>query len=168
MFGDTIRDVTMTQPWPAPPAPVRSRNWLAVTLAAVAVVLAAAALIVALTRSGAGSSPNYTAEQKAVAKTKLCDSYRLAAQVAHIETTGPESDVGLARNALTNGALMLETAADAPALEPEYRNAARELASVYQTQAAMGTAGMATTDEYQSIVNDSNAKDRTMKELCGG
>ncbi|MDD7812783.1 hypothetical protein PP713_09455 [Mycobacterium sp. CSUR Q5927] len=160
----------MTQPWPAPPAAVRSRNWLTVTLAAVAVVLAAAALIVALTRSGSGSgsSPTYTPAQKAEAKAKLCDNYRLAAQVAHIETTGPESDVGLARNALTNGALMLETAADAPALGSEYRNAARELASVYQTQAAMGTRGMATTEEYQSIIDDSNAKDRTMKELCGG
>ena len=158
----------MTQPWPAPPAPVRSRNWLTATLAAVAVVLAAAALIVALTRSGSSSTPTYTAAEKAAAKAKLCDSYRLAAQVAHIETTGPESDVGLARNALTNGALMLETAADAPALGSEYRNAARELASVYQTQAAMGTRGMATTEEYQSIINDSNAKDRTMNELCGG
>ncbi|WP_165607086.1 hypothetical protein [Mycolicibacter kumamotonensis] len=29
--------MTMTPPWPAPPAPIRSRNWLTTTLAAVAV-----------------------------------------------------------------------------------------------------------------------------------
>lgn len=152
----------MTQPWPAPPAPVRSRNWLTVTLAAVAVVLAAAALIVALTRSG--STPTYTAAEKAEAKTKLCDQYKLAAQAMHIETSKP-GDPALARVALTNGALILETASANPALEAKYSNAARALAATYQTQTAMGTT--APVEQYQKAGEDLNAKDRVMQGLCG-
>lgn len=165
-LGDTIRGVTMTQPWPAPPAPVRSRNWLTVTLAAVALVLAAAALIVALTRSGSESGPTYTAAQKAEAKTKLCDQYLLAAHAMSIETA-PDGDVALARISMANGALILSTAAADPALESKYRDAARALARSYQTMAAKGTHGMSTTDQWQAAVDDTNAKTKVMKELCG-
>ncbi|WP_234786500.1 hypothetical protein [Mycolicibacter sinensis] len=154
----------MTQPWPAPPAPVRSRNWLTATLAAVAVVLATAALIVALTRSGSGSTPTYTAAQKGEAKAKLCDQYKLAAQAMHIETSKP-GDPALARVALTNGALILETASANPALEAKYSKAARALAAAYQTQTAMGTT--APVEQYQKAGEDLNAKDRVMQGLCG-
>lgn len=164
--GDTIRDVTMTQPWPAPPAPVRSRNWLTATLAAVAIVLAAAALIVALTRSGSGSTPTYTTAQKGEAKTQLCDQYLLAAHAMSIETL-PDGDIALARISMTNGALILDTAAADPALESKYRDAARALARSYQTMAAKGTHGMSTPDQWQAAVDDTNAKDRAMKDLCG-
>jgi hypothetical protein len=156
----------MTQPWPAPPAPIRSRNWVAVTLAAVAVVLAAAALIVALTRSGSGSSPTYTAAQKAEAKTKLCDQYKLASHALHIESNTPDN-TALARVAMSNGALMLETSAANPALDPRYRDAAKALAAAYQKTAAIGTTGMATREEYLASVDDVNVKDAAMKEFCG-
>jgi len=156
----------MTQPWPAPPAPVRSRNWLTATLAAVAVVLAAAALLVALTRSGSTSGPTYTAAQKAEAKTQLCEQYLLAAHAMSIETA-PDGDVALARVSMANGALILETAARNPALETKYRDAARDLAHAYQTMAAKGTNGMSTPDQWQATVDDTNAKDRAMKGLCG-
>lgn len=165
-LGVTIRDVTMTQPWPAPTAPVRSRDWVTATLAALAVVLAAAALIVALTRSGSGSSPTYTASQKAEAKTKLCDQYTLAARALNIETQ-PDGDIALARISMINGALILETSAADPALDPRYRDAARALASSYQTTAVIGTNGMATADQYQAAVADSNAKNQVMQGLCG-
>lgn len=157
--------MTMTQPWPAPPAPVRSRNWLTVTLAAVAVVLAAAALIVALTRSGSEPSPTYTAAQKAEAKAKLCERYKIAAQAMHIETS--TDDIALARVALSNGALMLDRAAADPALDANYRAAARALADSYQTQAAMGTTGMATRAQYLATVDDTNTKTGAMEGLCG-
>jgi len=166
VLGDTIRDVTMTQPWPAPPAPIRSRNWVAVTLAAVAVVLAAAALIVALTRSGSGSSPTYTAAQKAAAKKQLCDQYTLAARALNIETQ-PDGDIALARISMINGALILDMSAADPALDPKYRDAARALAKAYQTTAVIGTNGMATADQYRAAVDDSNAKNQVMQELCG-
>ncbi|MDQ2628237.1 MAG: hypothetical protein M3Y90_14735 [Actinomycetota bacterium] len=156
----------MTQPWPAPPAPVRSRNWLTGTLAAVAVVLAAAALIVALTRSGAESNPTYTTEQKAEAKTQLCDQYTLAARALNIETQ-PDGDIALARISMINGALILDTSAANPALDPKYREAARALANSYQTTAVIGTNGMATADQYRAAVDDSNAKNQVMQELCG-
>jgi hypothetical protein len=165
-LGVTIRDVTMTQPWPAPPAPVRSRNWLTATLAALAVVLASAALIVALTRSGSGSSPTYTASQKAEAKTQLCERYKLAGHALNIETQ-PGNDVVLARISMINGGLILETAAADPALDPKYREAARALAQTYQTTAAIGTTGMSTPNQWQAAVDDTNAKDRVMQDLCG-
>ncbi|MEB3030382.1 hypothetical protein [[Mycobacterium] nativiensis] len=134
------------------------------TLAALAVVLAAAALIVALTRSGSGSSPTYTATEKAAAKTQLCDQYKLAAQAMHIETSTPDN-TALARIALTNGALILETASANPALEAKYSNAARALAMAYQTQTALGTT--APPEQYREMGDDLNAKDRVIQELCG-
>lgn len=162
--GDTIRDVTMTQPWPAPPAPVRSRNWLTATLAAVAVVLAAAALIVALTHSGSGSNPTYTAAQRAEAKTQLCERYRLAADAAYVETNG--SDVALARISATNASVILESAASDAALSAEYRNAALALASAYQTMTAAGSRGSDDT-QFKASIDDVNVKNRALKELCG-
>ncbi|OBH18136.1 hypothetical protein A5710_04335 [Mycolicibacter sinensis] len=156
----------MTQPWPAPPAPIRSRNWLTATLAAVAVVLAAVALIVALTRSGSGSSATYTAAEKAEAKRDLCEKYKLAARAMHIETSTPDN-TALARIAMSNGALILETAAANPALDAKQRDAARALAATYQTTAAIGTTGMATREQYNESVDDMNVKDRVMQGLCG-
>jgi hypothetical protein len=163
-LGDTIRDVTMTQPWPAPPAPVRSRNWLTATLAAVAVVLAAAALIVALTRSGSGSAPTYTSAQKDEAKANLCERYKLAADAAYVETNG--SDVALARISATNASVILESAASNPALSAEYRNAALALASSYQTMTAAGSRGSDDT-QFKASIDDVNVKNRALKELCG-
>lgn len=164
-LGDTIRDVTMTQPWPAP-APVNPRTWPTTALALLAVVLAATALTVAFTRSGPGSSPTYTAAQRADAKTTLCGRYKLAAQSLHIETTTPDN-TALARIAMSNGAQMLDTAAGNPALDHRYRDAAQALAAAYQTTAVIGTTGMATRQEYLAAVGDSNVKDAAMKELCG-
>lgn len=163
-LGDTIRGVTMTQPWPAP-APARTRTWPIAALAIMAVVLAAAALIVALTRSGSSSGPTYTAAQKAAATTKLCDQYKLASRALHIETTTPDN-TALARIAMSNGALMLETSAANPALDPRYRDAAQALAAAYQTTAAIGTTGMATREQYLASVDDSNVKDAAMKAFC--
>jgi hypothetical protein len=163
-LGDTIRDVTMTQPWPAPPAPVRSRNWLTATLAGVAVVLAAAALIVAFTRSGSGSDPTYTAAQKTEAQTQLCERYRLAVDAAYVETNG--SDVALARISATNASVILEAAASNPALSAEYRKTALALASAYQTMTATSSRGSNDT-QFNAAVDDVNVKNRALRDLCG-
>lgn len=159
--------MTTTPPWPTHP-PARSRNWPAVALGTLTTVLAVVALIVALARSDSGSTPIYTAAQKAEAKTQLCGRYKLASRALNVET-GPEGDgdIALARISMTNGALLLETAAVDPALDRKYRDAAKDLAAAYQTTAALATKGMATTQQYQDAVNDSNAKNSVMKELCG-
>lgn len=162
--GDTIRHVTMTNPWPVP-QPIRARNWPATALAGLAVVLAATALIVALTRSGPAPRPNYTSAQKAEAKAQLCDRYRLAAQAMHIETSIPDSPA-LARVALTNGALILETAAANPALDAHDSSAARALATAYQTQTAISTT--APNEQFQKMGEDLNVKDSVMHGICGG
>lgn len=85
----------------------------------------------------------------------------------HIETSDPEGQAALARIALSNGALILHTASDDPALDAEHRDAARALAASYQTTAALGTAGMATREQYLAAVDGMNAKDHVMTGLCG-
>lgn len=86
----------------------------------------------------------------------------------HIETSAPEGEVALARVALSNGASMLDAASADPALDSAHRDAARALARSYRTTAALGTAGMATREQYLASVDDMNAKDRVMLDLCGG
>lgn len=158
--------MTTTPPWPTPP-PAPARNWASLVLGIFTTVLAAAALIVALTRTGAGSTPTHTAAQKAEAKTQLCERYRLASGAVGVET-GPQGDgdIALARISLTNGALILETAAADPALDHEYRDAAEDLAGAYQTTAALATKGMATSQQYEDAVADSNGKRDVMEKLC--
>jgi hypothetical protein len=132
-------------------------------------LLSVAALIVAiisLTRTADGSTPHYTAAQQADAARRLCDSYRLAAHAEHVETNTP-NNVALARLSATNGALILETAATDPALDAEYRDAARALALSYQTLVAVSTGRQGDDPELGAVINDANAKDRIMIELCG-
>jgi len=155
----------MTQPWPAPPAPVRSSNWLSATLAAGAVVLAAAALIVALTRSGSGSTPTYTAAQKAEAKTKLCDSYRLVRKAVQTETFATDN-VALARISEVNGGVILLNSSANPALDAKLRDSANALAVALLDEAALGSSGK-DDSQFQASVDKTNAKDREMQELCG-
>lgn len=162
--GDTIRDVTMTQPWPAP-TPVRARTWPIAALAILAAVLAAAALIVALTRSGSASSPAHTAAQKAAAKTQLCDQYRIAVQAVRIEMHVPDN-AALARVAETNGAFILEIAAANPALGAKYRDAAEDLGAAFRNETALSSQGK-DDPRFQAAVADTNAKGSVMQELCG-
>ncbi len=155
-------------PWPTPPPAPSSRRSTAV-FAALAALLSVAALIVAtvaLTRTTSGPT-HTTATQRAAAQATLCERYKLAAHAMHIETSDPSGEAALARVALTNGALMLDIASEDPALDAERRDAARALAGSYQTTAALGTTGMATRDQYLASVDDMNAKDRVMAELCG-
>ncbi|OBG03233.1 hypothetical protein [Mycolicibacter sinensis] len=155
----------MTQPWPAPPAPVRSRNWLTATLAAVAVVIAAAALIVALTRSGPGSTPTYTSAQKAEAKKQLCEQYELAVYAVRVESHATDN-AALARIAETNGAAILEIAAGIPALDAKYRDAAQALAAAFRNETALGSRG-GDDPRFQAAVDGTNAKGSVMQGLCG-
>jgi hypothetical protein len=67
---------------------------------------------------------------------------------------------------MTNGALILETAAVDPALDHKYRVAAEDLARAYQTTAALATKGMATSQQYEDAVEDSNSKRDVMEKLC--
>lgn len=155
-------------PWPPPPT-VHPYGRLPVALAGLAALLSIAAAviaIVALTRSTT-SSPAYTAVETSAANTRLCDEYKLASQVVHMETTGPDGDPALARIANTNGALMLETAASDPAVDTKLRDAARALAASYQTVTAMGTKGQSDTQLFWAALDDSNAKNREMRGLCG-
>lgn len=138
-------------------------------LAAFAALLSVAALIVAIvlpSRSPAASAPSYTTTQQADAQKRLCDSYKLAAHAEHIETNTP-NNVALGRLSATNGALILETAAADPALDPKYRDAARALALTYQRLVAVATGKDGGDPELDAVVTDANAKDRVMLGLCG-
>ncbi|BBZ25012.1 hypothetical protein MHIB_34300 [Mycolicibacter hiberniae] len=135
----------------------------------VAALLAAAALIVAvvsLTRSAPAALPGFTSAQKADAKDRLCARYKLAANAEHIETN-TSNNIALARLSATNGALILETAAMDPALDLQYRDAAKALALSYQTLVAVATGSEEDDPQLGAAINDANAKVRVMHELCG-
>lgn len=83
----------------------------------------------------------------------------------NIATNIPDGDVAVARLSLTNGALMLLTAASDPALGTKYRDAARALANAYQIQSAKGIT--ATPEQYQQAMADTNSKTLAMIGLCG-
>lgn len=163
----TIRLVTSQPQWTVPPAP--RPHWPS-TLLIVGVIgntiLSGAALILALTQSGGVPQSAYTAAQKSEAQTQFCSRYYLAANAARIDTTGP--DPALARISTTNGALMLETAADSPALDSNFRDAALELAAAYRAMTVNGTQGMADDSQRQAILDDAVAKNDVLKEMCGG
>ncbi|OBK09953.1 hypothetical protein [Mycobacterium sp. 1245852.3] len=162
--------------WPPPhfPQPVsRPRPWLAIALVATAAV-AVAALVVAVMRPSpshsatttAAPAPTHTPAQAAAAQQQLCDTYKLAAQAAQVETAG--TDKALARIATTNGAILLEMTAANPALDAEHRDAAKALAMAYGTLTAKGSSGVATDAQYQAALDDAIAKDAAMKKVCGG
>ncbi|ORW89213.1 hypothetical protein AWC28_20990 [Mycolicibacter terrae] len=134
---------------------------------ALTTLLSAAALttaLLALTKSATAST--YTAAQRAAAKTTMCDRYKLAARSVGIETKIPDN-TALARISLTNGAVMLETAAMDPALDTDARTDVRALALAYQDLTVMGTNGVAGEAQFQAAMDAVNDKDRVMKELCG-
>ncbi len=170
--GSANRPLTgqWTPTYPTGPAQ-RPRPWLVIALAVTAAV-AVAALIVALTRptapkpSATAAAPTYTAAEISAAQRQLCDTYRLAAQAAQVDTAG--ADKALARIATTNGALLLEMAAANPALDVGHRDAARALAMAYGTLTAKGSYGVATDADYQAALNDAIAKDAAMKKACSG
>lgn len=156
-----------TPPWPAPPA--RPRTWPAYAISAIAIVLAVVALFTrpaAPVAPPAPSAPTHSAADTSAAQQHLCDSYQLAARAARTDTAG--TDQALARTSLTNGALMLETAAADPALDGSHRDAARALSAAYQRMVAVGAKGVTTDAEYQAAVDDGLAKDAAMKAVCGG
>lgn len=152
----------------APSAP-RPHTWPAMVVGGVGVLLGAAALVVALTRPTpepvAVKAPTYTAAEIAGAQQQLCDTYKMAAQAAQVDTAG--TDRALARISTSNGALLLEMAAGNPAVNIEYRDAARALAMAYGTLTAKGTYGVATVAEYQAALDYALAKDAVMKKICG-
>jgi hypothetical protein len=174
-FGDesTIPPPTAGQwapTYPTQPAP-RSRTWPAVALAAIATALAIAALILALTNSKptaappTTTTPNYTAAQTAAAHRQLCDTYKLAARAVQVDTNG--NNPALARIADTNSAVMLDMAAANPALDANYRDTARALATAYITVTAKGNTDVATDAEFRAALDDVIAKDAAMKKVCG-
>lgn len=165
-LGSTIRNVSINPPpWPAPP-PAQPHRRPALALATLAALIAVAALIVgimALTRPA--PSPNYSGAQRSAAQAELCDTYKLASNAMHIATNTPDGDAAVARLSLTNGAPMLHAAASDPALDAKSRDAARALATAYQTQSAKGIT--ATPEQYQAAMADTNAKTLVMIGLCG-
>lgn len=152
----------MPQPWWPPPAP--ARRWPAAVLTSVATLVATAALIMVLTQTGV-KTPTYTAAQRAEAKKELCDQYELAVQSASVETNIPEN-TALARISLDNGAAMLEVAAANPALDANYRDAAKAFAAAMRIQTAMGTRGSDPADF--AAIDQANAKRIMVEELCSG
>jgi hypothetical protein len=159
-----------TPAYPTHPVP-RSRSWPAIAMAAIAAVVAVAALIVALTRStpaapsATTTMPTHTAAETAAAQRQLCDTYKLQARTVRVDTNG--NDEALARIAATNGAVMLYNAAANPALDSKHRDAARALATAYGNVSAMGSKGVATDAEWRAVLDDANAKDAAMSEVCG-
>lgn len=153
----------MTPPWPSPPLR-SSRKWPALFLGTIATLLGAAALTGALIRTGASSTPEYTAAQKAEAKRELCEQFHLAMQSIVIETNPPSDDAALARISETNGASLIEIAAANPALDLEYRDAARALAAHYRKVTALATLGNSPT--VQSEIKETNSTESTIRESC--
>lgn len=160
--------------WPQPhfQQPVsRSRPWLAIALALTAAI-AVAALVVALTRPAASkpvantTTPTYSAAEAGAAQKILCDTYKLVARAVEVDTSG--NDKALARIADTNGAVLLDMASGAPALDTNHREAARALAMAYGTVTAMGNSAIATDADYRAALDDVIAKDAAMKKVCGG
>lgn len=132
-----------------------------------ATLLAGAALIVATVAfSRQSSGPTYSSAERAAAQAHLCSRYRLAAQAVHLETTGPDPDMALARIANTNSSAMLEAAAANPALDTSFRDAALALADSYQTVTATGVLGQS-DPQFSAAIEDSNAKYQVLRELCG-
>lgn len=150
--------------WPAVPntQPYRRSLPVVVALAAVTAITALGLAIMTLTRP---PGPSYTAAQRSAAQTYLCERFKLAALAVHIATNNPDNDAGVARNSLTNGALILEAAAEDPAIDTPYRDSARALATAYQTQAAMGNT--ATVDQYHVAMEDTTTKTYAMQGICG-
>lgn len=159
------------QTFPAGRQP-RTRTWLPTLLGGVATILAIAALIVALTRPTATKStamtsgPVFSAAQVSAAQQQLCDTYKTEARTIRADTSG--DDEALARIAATNGAVMLYNAASNPALDAKYRDAARALATAYGNVSVMGSKGVATDAEWRAVLDDANAKDAAMKQICSG
>lgn len=166
-MGSTIRDVTMTPPpWAAPPT-LQTRSRFTPAIQAFTLITAVAALGVAIAAfSRPASSPAYTATQRAAAQSTLCDRYKLAARSVQIETKTPDN-VALARISLTNGAVMLESAAADPALDASARADAHGLALAYQDLTVMGTNGVVGEWQFQDAMNAVNDKYRALKTLCG-
>lgn len=161
-------------PFPMQPPP-RPRAWSAIILATIAVLLGAAALVVALTRTVGSPSttsattstpPSYTAEQTAAAHQKLCDAYKLASRAVQIETNG--TNQAFAGIATVNGAVMLQEAVNNnPGLAPSERAAALALAEAYSNVAATSSLAGGQDPAWQSALNDANAKDASLKKICG-
>lgn len=159
-----------------PPTPRRSRFWptialSAIVMAVVATIVAVAALVMATTRSPASDSlpttavPTYSAAEVSAAHQKLCDAYKLAARAVQIETHGPSPErAGIAE---VNGAMMLRRVVNAaPALTPSDHATALALADAYSNVAAV--ASLNDNLRWQAALDDANAKDAAMKEVCGG
>lgn len=165
-----LSPVSTTPTWPIAP---RTRIWPAVAIATLAAVLAAAALIVALTRpsaeakgsvSSVPTTATYTQADVATAHQKLCDAYAMAARAGEIETKG--GDPALAGVAGVNGALILQTAAAAPALAASDRSAALALAEAYRVAIAVAAYSKSDDPTWISVTKDVNARDVAMKQIC--
>ncbi|WP_082950293.1 MULTISPECIES: hypothetical protein [unclassified Mycobacterium] len=150
----------------------RSFPWQAIALALTAAV-AVGALIVALTRPTdtrssvtTAAAHTYSAAEISAAQQELCVTYRLAAHAVQVDTAG--TDKALARIATTNSAVMLDNAAASPALDAKHRDAARTLAAAYLTATAKSSNEVANDAEWQAAVDDVNAKDAVMKQVCSG
>jgi hypothetical protein len=83
-----------------------------------------------------------------------------------VDTSG--NDKALARVADTNGAVMLNMASAAPALDTNHRDAAHALAMAYGTVTAMGNSAVASDADYRAALDDVIVKDSAMKKVCGG
>jgi negative regulator of sigma E activity len=168
--GSTTHPQTGQRPQTSSPRPTGGlRGWAAIALAGIATVVAVAALIVALTgpsSSTPSATSTYTAADIASAQQQLCDTYTAEARTVRADTSG--NDEALARVAATNGAVMLYNAAANPALGAKYRDAARALATAYGNVSAMGSKGVASDAEWRAVLDDANAKDAAMKQVCGG
>jgi hypothetical protein len=85
-----------------------------------------------------------------------------------VDTSGNDKAKALARVADTNGAVMLNMASAAPALDTNHRDAAHALAMAYGTVTAMGNSAVASDADYRAALDDVIVKDSAMKKVCGG
>ncbi|MUL50065.1 hypothetical protein FZI85_29975 [Mycobacterium sp. CBMA293] len=158
----TIQTVS-TPPWPAPPA--RPRTWPAYALSAIAIALAVVALLTRLAAPAPPAPAAYSAADTAAAQQRLCDAQRLSASEIQADA-GQGADKALARIATLNAAVMLNAAADSPALDAKLHDAAQALAFAYTRVIAMGSAAVATDSQYQAALTDSVTKANALRDLC--
>ncbi|MGV0627828.1 hypothetical protein [Mycolicibacter minnesotensis] len=157
--------MTMTSQWTVPQP--RPRRWpLALTFLCMALnaTLAATALTIAL--SSSPLTPTYTPAQRLSAQAHLCSTFNIASDAVRTATDARSGFVAVAvvaRNSLTNAALMLETAASNPALDSKYRDAGLTLVDAYLNTAAVSAKSM---DSQARLGDDANVKSAAMQELC--
>lgn len=158
-----------------------SRLWKILLPITLVVAITAAALsgwlLVRVAKQGTPSQPNYTGEQRADAKQKICAAMDLVRKGVSLNTNlqapgGPGDITGTlavaanARVSLYNGGQYLLARLD-PATPPELGDAVKKFANLLLDIGAAATAGAQNSQPDQAArLKDADAANGTIMQLC--